>query len=80
MQIMTDHKGNRKIYLAQGFRMALKQLTIARGEAEGNTQLFPSLTEYGEPDGFFCWPRDQSLFVLLYHYMPTVHKLLYIIN
>ena len=39
------------------------------------SQLFPGLTESREPDGFFCWPRDQSLFVLLYHYMPTVHKI-----
>ena len=42
---------------------AWKQLTIARGEAEGNSQLFPGPTESQEPDGVFCWPRDQSLFV-----------------
>ena len=54
---MTDHEGKRKI---EGFRRAWKQLTIARGEAEGNSQLFSG-------------QRDQSLFVLLYHYMPTVN-------
>ena len=55
--------------------MAWKQWTIAQGEAEGNSQLFSGPTESREPDGFFCWQRDQSLFVLLYHYMPTVHKI-----
>ena len=34
----------------------------------GNSQLFPGPPESLEPDGFLCWPRDQSLFVLLYHY------------
>ena len=59
----------------EGFRRAWKQLTIAQGEAEGNSQLFPGPTGSREPEGFFCWLRDQSLFVLLYHYMPTVHKI-----
>ena len=59
----------------EGFRRAWKQLTIARGEAEGNSQLFSGQTESREPDRFFCLQRDQSLFVLLYHYMPTVHKI-----
>ena len=72
IQIMTDHEGNRNI---ERFRRAWKQLTIAWGEAEGNSQLFPGPPESREPDGYFCWPRDQSLFVLLYHYMPTVHKI-----
>ena len=45
---MTDHKGNRKIYLARG-----KQLTIVQGEAEGNSQLFPGPTESREPDVYF---------------------------
>ena len=70
----------------KGFRRAWKQLTIARGEAKGkqltfargeakgNSQLFPGPTESREPDGFFCWPRDQLLFVLLYHYMPTLNN------
>ena len=71
---MTDHEGNRKIYLLEGFRRAWKQLTIGRGEAEGNSELFLGPTESREPDGFFCWPRDQSLFVLLYHYMPTLNN------
>ena len=57
----------------EGFRRAWKQLTTARGEAEGNSQLFSGPTE--SRDGFLCWPRDQSLFVLLYHYMPTVNKI-----
>ena len=44
-------------------------MTIARGEIEGNiSQLFPGSTESREQDGFFCGARDQSLFVLLYHY------------
>ena len=72
---MTDHEGNRKIYLARGIQEGLELLTIARGEAEGNSQLLSGPTESREPDGFFCWPRDQSLFVLLYHYMPTVNKI-----
>ena len=59
----------------KGFRRAWNQLTIARGEAEGNSQLFSGPTESRELDGFFCWPRDHSLFVLLYHYMPTVNKI-----
>ena len=75
---MTDHEGNRKKG-NEGFRRAWKQLTIARGEAEGNSQLFPGPTESREPDGFFCLPRDQSLFVLLYHYMPTVNKIINIL-
>ena len=50
-------------------------MTIARGEAEGNSQLLSGPTESREPDRFFCWSRDQSLFVLLYHYMPTVNKI-----
>ena len=57
---MTDHEGNS---------------TVARGEDEGNSQLFPCPTESREPDGLFCWPSDQSLFVSLYHYMPAVHKI-----
>ena len=72
---MTDDEGNRKINLARGIQEGWKQLTIARGEAEGNSQLFPGPTESRVPDGFFCWPRDQSLFVLLYDYMPTVNKI-----
>ena len=63
---MTYNEGNRKIYLAQGIQ---EGLTIARGEAEGNSQLFPGPTESQEPYGFFCWQMDQSLFVLLYHYI-----------
>ena len=73
---MTDHEGNRNISIwLGGFRRAWKQLTIARGEAKGNSQLFSGPTESREPDGLFCWSRDQSLFVLLYHYMPTVNKI-----
>ena len=59
----------------EGFRRVWKQVTVARGEAEGNSQLFSGPTESREPDGLICWPRDQSLFVLLYHYMPTVNKI-----
>ena len=59
---MTDHEGNRKIYLAQGIQEGLETVDYCP-------------TESREPDGFFCWPRDQSLFVLLYHYMPTVNKI-----
>ena len=59
---MTYHEGNRKIYLAQGIQ---EGLTIARGEAEGNSQLFPGPIESQEPDGLFCWPRDQSLFFII---------------
>ena len=40
---------------------------------EGTSQLFLDPPESLEPDGFFCWPRDQSLFVLLYH-MPTLNN------
>ena len=63
---MTDDEGNRKICLARGIQEGLETVP---GEAEGNSQLFPGPTESREPDGFFCCPRDQSLFVLLYHYM-----------
>ena len=56
---MTDQEGNRKIWL-QRFRRAWKQLTIARGEAEVNSQM-----ESREPDGFLCFPRDQSLFFII---------------
>ena len=60
----------------EGFRRAWKQLTIARGEAEGNSQLFSGPPESREPDGFFFWPRDKLLFLLLlHHYMPAVNKL-----
>ena len=45
---MTDHKGNRKIYLARG-----KQLTIVQSEAEGNSQLFPGPTDSRVPDVYF---------------------------
>ena len=48
IQIMTGHKGNRKVYLARG-----KHLTIVQGEAEGNSQLFPGPTESREPDVYF---------------------------
>ena len=74
---MTDHEGNRKPILLEGFRRAWKQMTFARGEAKGNTcsQLFLGPTESREQDGFFCWLRSQSLFISLYHYMPTVHKI-----
>ena len=72
---MTDHEATRKICLAQGIQESLEQLIIACGEAEGNSQLFPGPTESREPDGFFCWLRDQLLFVLLYHYMPAVNKI-----
>ena len=59
---MTDHEGNRKIYLLEGFRRAWKLLTIGQGEAEGNS-LFSGPTESREPDGLFCRLRDESLFV-----------------
>ena len=58
-----------------GFRRAWKQLTTARGKAEGNSQLFPGPTESEDQDRFFCWLGDQPLFVSLYHYMPTVNKI-----
>ena len=67
---MTDHEGNRKIYLALGIQEGQETVDYCP-EAEGNSQLFPGPTESREPDGIFCWPRDQSLFVLLYHYMPN---------
>ena len=70
---MITRATGKSIWL-EGFRRAWKQLTIARGEAEGNSQLFPGPTESREPDGFLCCPRDQLLFVLLYHYMPTMNK------
>ena len=38
----------------EGFRRACKQFTIARGEAEGNSQPFPGPTESREQDVFFC--------------------------
>ena len=72
---MTDYEGNRKIYLLEGFRRAWKLLTIAPGEADDNIQLFSGTTESRDPGGFFCWLRNQSLFVLLYHYMPPVYKI-----
>ena len=73
---MTDHEGNRKIYLARGIQEGLESVDYCpRRKAEGNSQLFPGPTESREPDGFFCWPRHQSLFDLLYHYMPTVNKI-----
>ena len=59
---MTDHEGNRKIYPGNSLETA--DYCPRR-----------SPTESREPDGFFCWSRDQSLFVLLYHYMPTVNKI-----
>ena len=37
---MTDHEGNRKIYLAQGIQEGLETVDYARGEAKGNSQLF----------------------------------------
>ena len=40
---MTEGKG-KSIWL-KGFKRALKQLTIARGEAEGNSHLLLFLTE-----------------------------------
>ena len=36
----------------EGFRQAWKQLTVARGEAKGNSLPFPGQTESLEPDGF----------------------------
>ena len=76
VQIMTDHEGNRKIYLTRGIQEGLETDDYCRGEIEGNiSQLFPGSTESREQDGFFCGARDQSLFVLLYHYMPTVNKI-----
>ena len=60
---IMKHKGNRKIYLARGIQEGPEKVTVDRGEAKGNSQLFPGPTESLEPDGFFCWPRDQSLFV-----------------
>ena len=71
IQIMTDHEGNRKIYLVRGIQEGLE--IVARGLAEGNSQLFPGLTESREPDGVLCCPRDQSLYVLLYHYRYTMY-------
>ena len=49
IQIMTDHEGNRENCLARGIE---KQLTIAQGKAEINSQLFPGKTESREPDSF----------------------------
>ena len=45
---MTDHEGKGKSISLDGFRRALKQLTIARGEAEGNSELFSGPTESRE--------------------------------
>ena len=47
---MTDHEGNRKIYLAQGIQEGLETVDYCRGEAEGNNQLFSGPTEPREPD------------------------------
>ena len=74
IQIMTDHEGNRKIYVARGIQEGLETVDYCPSEAVGNSQPFSGPTESREPDGFFCWPSDQSLFVLLYHYMPTLNK------
>ena len=61
---MTDHEGNRKIYLARGIQEGLETVDYCpRRFAERNSQLFPGLTESREPDRFSCCPRDQSLFV-----------------
>ena len=37
------------------FSLAWKQLTIARGEAEGNSQLFPGQTESREGSVIICF-------------------------
>ena len=60
---MTDHEESRKIYLAQGIQEALETGDYFPRETEGKSQLFSGPTESREPDGFFCWPRDESLFV-----------------
>ena len=49
---MTITRTTGKSIWLEGFRRAWKQLTVARGEVEGNSQLFPGLTESREPDGF----------------------------
>ena len=42
---MTDHEGNRKIYLVRGFQEGLETVDYSRGEVQGNSQLFPGTTE-----------------------------------
>ena len=57
-----------KFIWLEGFRRA-------RGEAEGNNQLFPGPTESREPLTDFSVGRGFSYYLFYYyHYMPTVHK------
>ena len=41
---MTDHKGNRNIYLARGIQKGLEIVDDCPREAESNSQLFPGPT------------------------------------
>ena len=63
---MTDHEANRKICLARGIQDSLEQLIVARGEAEGNSQLFPGPTESREQDRFFV---GQGISYYLFYYI-----------
>ena len=54
---MTNQGQQENPIWLEGFRRAWKQLTIARGEAEGNSQLLSGLTEllyFGTPLFEYC--------------------------
>ena len=67
---MTGLEGNRQIYLPREIKDSLHRVSIDQGAAEVNRNSWG-----GDPESHIAYyPRDQSLFVLLYHYVTQRKK------
>ena len=66
-QIMTGLEGNRQIYLSQEIQDRLSKSSIDRGAAEVNRNSWGGDPESQGAKRSAYYPRDQSLFVLLYN-------------
>ena len=66
-QIMTGLEGNRQIYLSQEIQDRLSKSSIDRGAAEVNRNSWGGDPESQGANRSAYYPRDQSLFVLLYN-------------
>ena len=70
-QIMTGLEGNRQICLPREIRMVSPRVSIDRGAAEvnRNSHSWEVILNLKGQIGIPYYPRDQSLFVLLNHYV-----------
>ena len=79
-QIMTGLEGNRQIYLPERFRIASPRVSIDQGKAEVNRKSWGGDPESQGANRSAYYPKDQSLFVLLYHYVTQRKKMIILIG